>query len=730
MIFKSTRLAAGLAIASGLALLFPTAGNAQIRVTGGQLSGNAAFFVPGQNIAPGQTTPGTSLFDLSVQELRIESENGTSTTSIFVPTSATFDDRGNQAVDAGDTGILQGYLSGVALTQNGNLLPFTQRETILSFEVDSFASSLNFNGTLISPSVLGSAPLIFLPGLENATVEGSEFTATEGELQVGDLDTTLNDGLINLPSTLSFSPSGGGSNPPTSVPILQRLNFRFEGEDLAAGSYLFNTTSDGIRFVGEANQRFEINAQSAPAPGRSTSTFRIRGEGGIVDATLTGAAAQIDGSLPLDRFQIRGNGRVEGVLATFGAYGTDGVAFSSTGTRGQIRYNFEQGGTRSEGEASEIQFTAFPGLGDISSIDTDTSDGYNFDESFNSGSDDDGGQGATSTCNVCGTTINITNPIQVGPYVTVFYPGQPIQVTGGDNNTTTNNYTIAINRLDSANYTSNTTLNTSLLTLSSFDVSAFSQQLILLSSSENVEFGRTNRRQRYEIRYQEIGGGRYYVIVPRGSNEVDDELEVDDDEFETDDTTVVTAYRLIGPSSRIFPSLVGLRQLSPDTTVDSQTDDTDVDTDEDTVDDGTTVDTDEDTVDDGTTVDTEDDVTDDDTTVDTEDDVLDDGATVDTEDDVVDDGTTVDTEDSVVDDGTTIDTDSTVDDDTQDDSIDDGASLDAGDDATLDAAEDTTVEVDDTASDTVTITVETDATVSPDGSDLDTDDTTVEPAGN
>lgn len=710
--FKSTRLAAGLAIASGLALLFPAAGNAQIRVTGGQLNGNAAFFVPGQNIAPGQTTPGTSLFDLSVQELRIESENGTTTTSVFVPTSATFDDGGNRTVDAGDTGIVQGYLSGVALTQTGNLLPFSQRETVLSFEVDSFASSLNFNGTLISPSVLGSAPLIFLPGLENATVEGSDFTATSGELQVGDLDTSLTDGLINLPSTLTFSPSGGGSNPPSTTPLLQRLNFRFEGEDLAAGSYLFNTTSNGIRFVGAANQRFDINGQSVPTPGRRTNTFRIRGEGGIVDATLTGTGTvPIDSTQDLDRFEIRGNGRVEGVLATFGAYDTTGVAFSSTSTRGNIRYNFQQGGTRSRGEASEIQFTAFPGLGDISTIDVDTSDGYDFDDSF-SGGDDDDGQDVTSTCNVCGTTININNSIQVGPYVTVFTPGRPIQITGG---TTNNNYSIAVNLFNFTNYTSNTTLSTNLLALSSFDISAFSRQLLLLNSTnDDIEFGSTARRLRYEIRYREIGGNRYYVIVPRGSRELnDDDFEVDDDEFEVgdddlevndddlevddddleanddddddleandddDDVTVITAYRLLGPSSRIFPSLVGLRQLSPNTTIDSVLDDNDDATDDIDVDDSTTIDSDDDVIDENPDIDIDDDGDD------------------------VDEGASLDTDDAALDTAET----------------------------GLETSEDMTVETSSTTSETTTVTVEATETAVETDDVMVTDDTDLDDAGN
>jgi len=620
MILKSSQFAASLAIASGLALLFPSVSQAQIRVTGGQLSGNAAFFVPGQNITSGQPTPvDTSLFDLTVQQLRIESENGTTTTSIFVPTGATFDDGGNRSVDPGDTGIIEGLLSGVALTQTGNLLPFSQRETVLSFQVDAFNPALNFNGTLLSPSVLGSAPLIFLPGLTNATVQGNQFIATGGELQVGDLDSSLTDGLINLPSTLTFADSGSGGNPPPAFSLLQRVNFNFRGANLAAGSYQFDSTGDGIRFVGEANQQFEINGQSESGQGPN---FTVRGAGGVVDATLTGAVAFVNEGQPLDRFEIRGTGEISGVLESFGAYGTNGIAFASDGSTGEIRYSFQQGNARAEGQASDISFVAYPGLGDISDIDTDLDDGYDFDDSFDidddfdfdddfgdddfddDDDDDDGRRIITrSICNVCQITINTSTPVRVGPFVTVVNPGRTIQVTGGTTSQTVNNYSIAVNLLDFRRYTSSTTVSTNLVALASFDVTSFTRELILLSDASTITFGTTSEQQQYEIVYREYGSNRYYVIVPRNrielgeddlgldddfeiddddfeigddDLEIDDDLEVDDDDFEVDDdTSIVAAYRLVGPSSRIFPSLVGLRQLSPDAVIELDTGDDD-----------------------------------------------------------------------------------------------------------------------------------------------------------
>ncbi|MGK7924677.1 MAG: hypothetical protein AB4290_05380, partial [Spirulina sp.] len=96
---KSRSLALGLGIVSTLALATVPA-KAQIQVTNGTVSGNAAYFVPNdadQSIRP---------FDLQVQSLTIVSPNGTLTNPAFVPTAlgGFTDVDSNNQVTGGDTG--------------------------------------------------------------------------------------------------------------------------------------------------------------------------------------------------------------------------------------------------------------------------------------------------------------------------------------------------------------------------------------------------------------------------------------------------------------------------------------------------------------------------------------------------------------------------------------------------------------------------------------------------
>ncbi|HBY80875.1 MAG TPA: hypothetical protein DEG47_28580, partial [Cyanobacteria bacterium UBA11148] len=174
MVLKSLRYILGLGIVGSLALTIAPGARAQVEVTGGEVTGDAAFFVPG--MTPGMM-PGTpnsqgkiELFDVGVRTLRIESPNGVTTRSRFVPTAARFTDtNNNRTPDRGDTFILQGGLSGVGFTQTGRLVTFSGRDTVLNATLDSFSEQFNVPGALISPAVLGEAPLVFLPGLQNVT---------------------------------------------------------------------------------------------------------------------------------------------------------------------------------------------------------------------------------------------------------------------------------------------------------------------------------------------------------------------------------------------------------------------------------------------------------------------------------------------------------------------------------------------------------------------------------
>ncbi|MDY7015813.1 MAG: hypothetical protein SVX43_19900, partial [Cyanobacteriota bacterium] len=116
-----------------------------IQVTGGQATGQAAFFIP-------QTSPegNVRLFDIGIQTLQIETNKGTTNTSVFTPSAASFTDANNNGMpDMGDNGVLQGTLAGTAYTQTGAPVLFTGRETVLNYTLNSFDSQTDVNGTLI-----------------------------------------------------------------------------------------------------------------------------------------------------------------------------------------------------------------------------------------------------------------------------------------------------------------------------------------------------------------------------------------------------------------------------------------------------------------------------------------------------------------------------------------------------------------------------------------------------
>ncbi|NES22565.1 MAG: hypothetical protein F6K41_27510, partial [Symploca sp. SIO3E6] len=229
MIFKSISHIVSLGIVGGLAALLAPVANAQIEVTGGQVSGQAAFFIPGTDAADNVT-----LFDVGIQQLTIESPNGVLTNPGFQPTAASFTDVDSSGTpNQGDTGVLQGLLTGIAFTSNGNLVSFMNRDTVLGFTLNSFDSDFNVEGSLISPDNPGDAPLIFLP-VQDVNVITSGFSATDGDLEIGDFDADLDNGLIDLPSSYMFGGSNSGGMMQDEG-VERRIKFKFEGEEVVAG---------------------------------------------------------------------------------------------------------------------------------------------------------------------------------------------------------------------------------------------------------------------------------------------------------------------------------------------------------------------------------------------------------------------------------------------------------------------------------------------------------------
>jgi len=312
MILKSLRYMVGLGIVGGLAVVLTPAANAQtvqttstttqtqaqrgIEVTGGKIAGEAAFFIPGMSAAGNVT-----LFDVGgIQTLEIISPNGRTTTAQFEATAASFSDADRSGTpNMNDTGVLRGGLTGVAFTPQGIIVPYTNVDTVLNFQLNSFnQSSSNLVGTLISPKVgvNNNAAPIFLPNV-TATLSSqsqAEFQATEGNLQIGNFDAALNNGLIDLPSNYIL---GNSSSAIISQPsLIRKLKFEFEGQNLAGGSYTFAPTSNSLNFAGTANQKFKIESE-----GSGGQNFKIDGTLGYVDITVNGLTGTGNKSKPAFR---------------------------------------------------------------------------------------------------------------------------------------------------------------------------------------------------------------------------------------------------------------------------------------------------------------------------------------------------------------------------------------------------------------------------------------------
>ncbi|MCW6035442.1 hypothetical protein K4A83_04010 [Spirulina subsalsa FACHB-351] len=329
---------------------------AQIPVTGGNLAGEAAFFVPSADGA-------IRLFDLNLNELKIESPNGVLTNPAFVPTAASFDDRGTVGeIESGDRGLIQGQLSGIAFTPQGMLVPFINRDTILSFTLTNFSDSpLDIPGTLIRPEVIGASPLIFLPNAGEVSLaddSSDRFIADPGNLQVGEFEADINAGLIDLPASLTLVNSREFRLPEPET-LVRRIRFEFEGKDLEAGEYDLEFAEDGLNFLGAANRTFRIQSVGT----RGEREFKVRGNVGYLDIHIPGVSNDVDGEInlsrDLDSFRIKTENR--GVRGITSIFGQGAIAFS--GEEGEVSFEFKQGNTTITGEGEDgVNFYATAGL--------------------------------------------------------------------------------------------------------------------------------------------------------------------------------------------------------------------------------------------------------------------------------------------------------------------------------------------------------------------------------
>ncbi|NEQ20192.1 MAG: hypothetical protein F6K28_13285 [Microcoleus sp. SIO2G3] len=597
MIAKSTHYAVCLGLAGGLAVAIAPAVRAEIQVTGGSAGGQAAFFVP----VPGGSGTGVELFDVGINQLRLETPNGNTSTAIFTPTAASFDAGADNQPNAGDTGTLQGGLAGIAFSANGGTpTPFLNRDTVLNFTLTSFQSNLGVvDGTLISPQTAGDAPLVFLPAVEATVANGSSFQATLGELQLGDFEADINDGVIDLASNLQFRESGSTSTSTTSsVNLQRRIKFTFEGEDVTPEDGTdFNVGNNGndidddndfgdddddndfgdddddidddndfgdddddsgsIRFVGEVNKKLEIQSVGTQAE----REFKIEADLAAVDIAINGPFnIQTDDGLNendiIDKYKIEGES--EGIISEYAnAFGFSGTA------RRDTQFTFEQGTNKLEGRSSgDVDFYAAAG---VTSINRDIEFTNIQDGDFNSGSNGgsnggssgSGGSSEFSFCNICGVTLVRNSSIVIGgtdvtvgsPIIVVTNSGNAGSGSGnagsGSGSSSNTNPTFAnsvnVNVFSLATAFTSSTARAQYQILASGNIRIVTDIDADFGNGNDVATGNDDEERRTRVRLVQRGGRRYYVVVREGSSgENDDDQQTATDNEQDDDQQTAT----------------------------------------------------------------------------------------------------------------------------------------------------------------------------------------------
>lgn len=235
---------------------------AQIPVTGGRLTGEAAFFRP----ASGNTV----FFDLGPRTLRLETPNGVTVDSRFLPTAGQLEPIGNRLPTTGDRGVLDGLLSGRAFDRSGSPVFFSNVPTQLNFTLNSFVPSTgNLTGSLIQSNSAANSR-IFVPVLDvrlDPTV-ASLFSVREGSLAAGFFDARLPGGTIGLPNTARFGTPlvNEFAVPDVVVTESRPFSFQFAGVGIPDQSSFFDPFfAGGVRFSSaNATTNFTIQLDGTP----------------------------------------------------------------------------------------------------------------------------------------------------------------------------------------------------------------------------------------------------------------------------------------------------------------------------------------------------------------------------------------------------------------------------------------------------------------------------------
>ncbi|HEY9600408.1 MAG TPA: hypothetical protein V6C85_02280 [Allocoleopsis sp.] len=288
MLAQFTRPAVWLGILGTLAIA--PAALSQIPVTGGRITGDAGFFVP--------DTGNTVLFDAGTRTLRLETPNGVTVDSRFIPTSSSLAPIGNRLPGLGDTGTLFGLLSGRAFDPIGNPFFFFNVPTNLNFILNSFVSDSLLRGTLInpiSPGAIASTPRVFLPvqGVLLNPFSSGDFSPELGNLYLGSFDANLPSGLINLPPAVRFgTPLVTEFAVPDLVvrsfsPIVFQLagqgvpNFSSVFDPNLTGALRYDSSSDPFAFV-----NFNIQIEGTPLAIAGTA------RGTVIEVNTSAGSAQ------------------------------------------------------------------------------------------------------------------------------------------------------------------------------------------------------------------------------------------------------------------------------------------------------------------------------------------------------------------------------------------------------------------------------------------------------
>ena len=523
------RFAASVGIVAG-SLAVATSALADIPITGGQVSGDAAFITP-LNLANPNTLNRTGspvLFDTVIQTLRIVTPNGTTTTSRFIPSASDFTDtNGNSRADSGDRGQLKGALSGVAFSRVGSPVFFQNIPTSLSFTLTAFTPNSFGIGSLISPNQKGTAPLVFIPGATSVVLSNassSVYNSQAGLLEVGPFAANLTGDFIGLPSDLQLRPA---ATDVTLVPVFlgRRIKFAFEGKNDQVDEAAFrNDLATGRRVLNFAGDVTEFKIESA---GNSNSQFKIEG-GGKLDISLTGPFDIKKDSLDLNAltgkvtYQIKGEG--SGFIAFTGG---NSIAYSGNSQK-DTEFKFEQGNRSFDGKSGGDTFFRV----------SDRRDNVNF-QNFN----------RFVVIPVVGVSTTPLGAAVITPSTT----------TSATTTTTTST-------------TSTTVFSTTVFNNSSITIFPGYRNLLIETRGDGDDddddrnYGRNTSYYVYQQR------GTTEVVIERRGDRI---LLVDRTEVRgrklKKKGKVVAAYQVVGLPSRVFPGMTGLRQIPADAVQSSST---------------------------------------------------------------------------------------------------------------------------------------------------------------